>query len=90
MMEKSSVWILIVDGLCLAVVGIPILVIKYAVKPTQLGFYCSDRSLYSPYHSSTVPTSLNLALRSSQTTESCQTKAVIIIEEFISKAKVVT
>jgi len=35
-------------------------------------------------------TSLNLALRSSQTTESCQTKAVIIIEEFISKAKVVT
>lgn len=62
MMEKSSVWILIVDGLCLAVVGIPILVIKYAVKPTQLGFYCSDRSLHYPYHSSTVPTSLNLAL----------------------------
>ena len=89
-MERWTVWRVVVDGLCLSAVGIPILVIKYAVKPTQLGFYCSDRSLHYPYHSSTVPTSLNLALRSSRTTESCQTKAVIIIEEFISKAKVVT
>ena len=66
-MEKISIWSLLVDGLCLAAVGIPILVIKYSVNPTQRGFYCSDSSLYYPYHSSTVPTSLNVTVRNRST-----------------------
>ena len=66
-MEKISIWSLLVDGLCLAAVGIPILVIKYSVNPTQRGFYCSDSSLYYPYHSSTVPTGLNVTVRNRST-----------------------
>ena len=66
-MEKISIWSLLVDGICLAVVGIPILVIKYSVNPTQRGFFCSDSSLYYPYYSSTIPTSLNVTLRNRST-----------------------
>lgn len=50
------------DGLCLAAVGIPVLVIKYSVYPLQRGFYCSDTSLYYPYFSSSIPTSVNVTL----------------------------
>ena len=44
------------DGLSLAALGIPMLVIKYTVSPTQRGFYCGDTSLYYPYLDSTFTT----------------------------------
>ena len=63
MSERWPVWRLIVDGLCLAAVGIPLLVIKYSLTPSQRGFYCSDTSLYYPYLHSTIPTAVNVAVR---------------------------
>ena len=62
-MESSTVWRPLVDGLCLAAVGIPMLVIKYTVSPTQRGFYCGDSSLYYPYLDSTVTTAVNVSVR---------------------------
>ena len=68
-MDRRTVWRVTVDSLCLAAVGIPILLIKYSLSPTLRGFYCSDSSLYYPYHHSTVPTALNVAIRQDSSTQ---------------------
>ncbi|XP_014472626.1 PREDICTED: putative phosphatidate phosphatase isoform X2 [Dinoponera quadriceps] len=61
-MDRSSKLLLrkvIVDFLCIAVVGLTVLMFFLFGKPYKRGFFCNDESLYHPYHGSTV-TSLML------------------------------
>ncbi|XP_025155976.1 putative phosphatidate phosphatase [Harpegnathos saltator] len=56
-MDRSSKLILrkvIVDFLCLAVVGITVLMFYLFGKPYKRGFFCNDESLSHPYHDSTI------------------------------------
>lgn len=50
------------DILCLAAVGIPILLLKYLAQPNIQGFFCSDDSLRYPYFDSTIPTKVNVSV----------------------------
>jgi len=50
------------DILCLSAVGIPILLLKYLAQPNTHGFFCSDESIGYPYHSSTIPTAVNVSV----------------------------
>ncbi|XP_020291271.1 putative phosphatidate phosphatase [Pseudomyrmex gracilis] len=56
-MDRSSKLILrkvIMDFLCLFVVGITVLMFFLFGKPYKRGFFCNDESLNHPYHDSTV------------------------------------
>ncbi|XP_012148191.1 wunen isoform X1 [Megachile rotundata] len=56
-MDRSSKLILrkmIIDIVCMLIVGIPILLFYFFGKPYKRGFFCNDESLYHPFHTSTV------------------------------------
>ncbi|XP_050460274.1 putative phosphatidate phosphatase isoform X1 [Cataglyphis hispanica] len=56
-MDRSSKFILrklIVDLLCVFIVGIAVLMFYLFGKPYKRGFFCNDESLYHPYHESTI------------------------------------
>ncbi|XP_018357203.1 PREDICTED: putative phosphatidate phosphatase isoform X1 [Trachymyrmex septentrionalis] len=59
-MDRSSKLIrkLIIDFLCLFVVGISVLMFFLFGKPYKRGFFCNDESLYHPYHESTVTSTM--------------------------------
>ncbi|XP_012271544.1 putative phosphatidate phosphatase [Orussus abietinus] len=61
-MDRSTRSILtriVVDFLCVFIVGLCVLVFFLFGRPNQRGFFCNDESLYHPFRSSTV-TSTNL------------------------------
>lgn len=43
-----------VDFLCVLIVGIPIIIFKFAGSPFKRGFYCDDESIRHPFKDSTV------------------------------------
>ncbi|KAK3580944.1 hypothetical protein CHS0354_006969 [Potamilus streckersoni] len=45
-----------VDLFCMALVGIPLLIMYKVVVAYKRGFYCDDQSLMHPYKSNTIPT----------------------------------
>ncbi|XP_020708413.2 putative phosphatidate phosphatase isoform X2 [Athalia rosae] len=56
-MDRDSMMVLakiIIDFLCVVVVGICILSFYLAGRPFERGFFCDDQSLMYPYHESTV------------------------------------
>lgn len=56
-MDRSSKTILrkiIIDFICLFIVGIVVLCFSLFGKPYKRGFFCNDESLNHPYHTSTV------------------------------------
>ncbi|XP_012220977.1 putative phosphatidate phosphatase [Linepithema humile] len=60
-MDRSSKLILrklIIDFLCLFIVGISVLMFFLFGKPYKRGFFCNDESLYHPFHDSTVTSSM--------------------------------
>ncbi|XP_011865335.1 PREDICTED: putative phosphatidate phosphatase isoform X1 [Vollenhovia emeryi] len=60
-MDRSSKLILrklIIDFLCLFIVGISVLMFFLFGKPYKRGFFCNDESLYHPFHSSTVTSTM--------------------------------
>ncbi|WAR24230.1 WUN-like protein [Mya arenaria] len=44
------------DVICIACVGLPVIILFFAAKPYQRGFYCDDQTLMHPYLSNTIPT----------------------------------
>ncbi|XP_071651042.1 putative phosphatidate phosphatase isoform X1 [Temnothorax longispinosus] len=59
-MDRSSKLILklVIDFLCLFVVGISVLMFFLFGKPYKRGFFCNDESLYHPFHESTVTSTM--------------------------------
>jgi len=60
--SKSQFSTVVADILCLAAVGIPILLLKYLGQAAKKGFFCSDDSLRHPYFDSTIPTTVNVSV----------------------------
>ncbi|CAH1237861.1 PLPP1 [Branchiostoma lanceolatum] len=52
---KNLVYVL-VDLVCVLIVALPIVILKFAGTPTQRGFFCDDQTISYPFHESTVPT----------------------------------
>ncbi|KAK9301644.1 hypothetical protein QLX08_006066 [Tetragonisca angustula] len=60
-MDRSSRMILrkiIIDFVCLLVVGASVLLFFLFGKPYERGFFCNDESLYHPFHTSTVTSAM--------------------------------
>lgn len=55
--KPRLVWLL-VDLVCLGLVGLAILIFKLAVPPYRRGFYCDDDTINKPYKESTVPSTV--------------------------------
>lgn len=54
--------LLLMDVAILAIIGSPVLLLKYLANPTQLGFFCNDESIRHPYHGSTISTAVNMTI----------------------------
>ncbi|XP_053995310.1 putative phosphatidate phosphatase isoform X2 [Hylaeus anthracinus] len=52
--SKAMLRKIIIDFLCLFVVGMGVLMFFLYGKPYKRGFFCNDESLYHPFHESTV------------------------------------
>nr|XP_031829820.1 putative phosphatidate phosphatase isoform X2 [Nomia melanderi] len=60
-MDRSSKIMLrkiIIDFVCLFVVGMAVLMFFLFGKPYKRGFFCNDESLYHPFHSSTITSAM--------------------------------
>ncbi|XP_026669399.1 putative phosphatidate phosphatase isoform X2 [Ceratina calcarata] len=60
-MDRSSKMILrkiIIDFVCLLIVGLAVLLFFLFAKPYKRGFFCNDESLSHPFHSSTVTSTM--------------------------------
>lgn len=54
--KKKIILRITADVVCIACIGLPVLILFVTVKPYQRGFYCDDESLMHPYKSNTIPT----------------------------------
>ena len=61
-LKRQRAFVVGVDILCLAAVGLPILLLKYFIQPRHSGFFCGDTSLRLPYYGSTIKTWVNVCL----------------------------
>ncbi|XP_078572451.1 phospholipid phosphatase 1-like isoform X1 [Branchiostoma floridae x Branchiostoma japonicum] len=52
---KNLVYVF-VDLVCVLIVALPIIILKFAGQPSQRGFFCDDQTISYPFHESTVPT----------------------------------
>ncbi|XP_019630486.1 PREDICTED: phospholipid phosphatase 1-like isoform X1 [Branchiostoma belcheri] len=52
---KNLVYVL-VDLVCVLIVALPIMILKFAGQPSQRGFFCDDQTISYPFYESTVPT----------------------------------
>ncbi|XP_026299880.1 putative phosphatidate phosphatase isoform X5 [Apis mellifera] len=60
-MDRSSKMILrkiIIDFVCIFIVGMTVLMFHLFGKPYKRGFFCNDESLYHPFHDSTVTSAM--------------------------------
>ncbi|XP_043257928.1 putative phosphatidate phosphatase isoform X1 [Colletes gigas] len=60
-MDRSSKRILrkiIIDFVCLFIMGTAVLMFFFFGKPYKRGFFCNDESLYHPFHTSTVTSTM--------------------------------
>ena len=55
---KKMVCVVMVDTICILIVGLPCLLLNLIGEPYKRGFFCSDTTIRHPYQDSTVPTSV--------------------------------
>jgi len=60
----KTVFVVLVDFICVFIIGLPVLVLYIAGEPFQRGFFCNDETIRHPYRDSSISTSVLILVSS--------------------------